>query len=169
MCPVRLGGADRDAQELRDLLVRVPESQQTQHVPLALRQRVALDAEALLRLGRDQPRSERRIDMSASACHLANRRDDFGVGRLLQHVAGRAGGERLAHVARIVLHREHEHLRLGPLPEQRSRRLDPVQAGHQQVHQDDVRLELSIEGEGIEAVGGLAHDIDVRLGVQQQA
>ena len=35
---------------------------------------------------------------------------DLRVRCLLEHVTHRPGGKRLPHVARIVLHREHEHL-----------------------------------------------------------
>ena len=68
--------------------------------------------------------------------------DDLGVGRLLEHVAARAGLERLADVARVVLHREHEHLRVGHGLQERGHALDPALAGHDDVHQHDVGLVL---------------------------
>ena len=67
--PVRLGRAHRDVEQLRDLLVRVPEGEQAQHLALALRERVRLRSLALLGLGRDEARAERRVDVA-----LARRR-----------------------------------------------------------------------------------------------
>ena len=49
------------------------------------------------------------MDVPLSARDGAYRVDDVGVGRLLEHVAARTGLERLAHVVRVVLHREDEH------------------------------------------------------------
>ena len=123
MRPVRLGRAHRDVEHLRDLLVRVAEREQPQHLPLAVRERILLGAAALLGLGRDEPRTQRRMDVAAAAGDLPDRGDELGVGRLLQHVAARAGRERLADVARIVLHREHQHLR--PRARLQQRRASP--------------------------------------------
>ena len=92
------------------------EREQAQHLALAVGERVAPRLGGALGLGCDQARAERRVDVAAAAGDLAHRRDELGVGRLLQHVAGRAGSERLAHVARVVLHREDEHLRVGAPP-----------------------------------------------------
>ena len=52
--------------------------------------------------------AESRDGRSGSPAATARTRlDDLGVGGLLQHVAARTGVERLADVARVVLHREH--------------------------------------------------------------
>ena len=53
------------------------------------------------------------MDVALAGCDGPHRADDLRVGRLLEHVAARPGLERLAHVAGVVLHRQHEHLRLG--------------------------------------------------------
>ena len=41
--------------------------------------------------------------------------------------------------------------------------LDAVEAGHAQVHEDDVGGELGSQGDGLGAVGCLAHHLEVRL------
>ena len=52
------------------------------------------------------------MDVTPAARDLSHRLHELGVGRLLEHVAARAGGEGLTHVGRVVLHREHQHLAL---------------------------------------------------------
>ena len=86
-------------------------------------------ARRLLGLGGDDPRAERRVDVAPAAGDLAHRGDDLGVGRLLEDVAARARRERLADVARVVLHREDEHLRVRRLLEHVGGRLDPALSG----------------------------------------
>ena len=119
-------------------------------------------------LGGDEPGAERGVDVPPAGRDLAHGRDDLGVRRLLQHVAGRAGGEGLAHVARVVLHREDEHLRVGRLLEHERHALDPALAGHDDVHQDHVRLLLARLEHGRADVAGLADHLDVGLGVEQE-
>ena len=94
---------------------------------------------------------------------------DLGVGGLLEHVAARAGVERLAQVARVVLHREHEHLCLRSVLPQRRDDLDPALAGHHDVQQHDVRLLLQRLEDGSLGVRRLADGLDVRLGVEHAA
>ena len=98
---------------------------------------------------------------------LAHRLHDLGVGRLLQHVAARAGGERLADVRRIVLHREHQH---PPL-----RCLDHVGAGfetraprHDDVEEHDIGLLEPRRADTRVAVARLTDDLDVLLAVEQE-
>ena len=54
-------------QRFRDLLVRVPQGEQAKHLALALRERILLGAASLVRLGLDEPRPERGMDV-ALAC-----------------------------------------------------------------------------------------------------
>jgi hypothetical protein len=44
---------------------------------------------------------------------------------------------------------------------------EPVHAGHLGIHGDEIGLELPVEVDGLPAVGGLAHHVDVRGHVQQ--
>jgi hypothetical protein len=50
--------------------------------------------------------------------------------------------------------------------EQAARRFEPVDVRHADVHEDDVRLELGRSRERLRAVGGLAHDVHVFLGLE---
>ncbi len=52
---------------------------------------------------------------------------------------------------------------------QAPRRLDPVELGHADVHQDDVGLQPLGLLDRVEAVGGLADDLEVILGVEDHA
>ena len=53
--------------------------------------------------------------------------------------------------------------------EQAPRGLDAVELGHADVHQDDVGLQPLGLLDGVEAVGGLADDLEVVLGVEDHA
>ena len=56
-----------------------------------------------------------------------------------------------------------------PLLEQPPRRLDAVELGHADVHQDDVRLEPPGLGDRLDAVRRLADDLDVLLRLEDHA
>src|SRR5438128_1438636 len=83
-----------------------PEREQAQYLALALRERVLGLAALRLGVGEHQAGAQRGMDVAAAGGHLAHRLDELRVRRLLQHVARGAGRERLAHVVRVVLHRE---------------------------------------------------------------
>src|SRR5579862_10042890 len=67
--PMRLGRADRDEEELGDLLIRVPERQQAQHLALAVRQGVGAVL-AVLVLGDSETRTEQRVQVAPAARNL---------------------------------------------------------------------------------------------------
>src|SRR5262249_26771707 len=157
-----------DVEHLRDLLVRVPEREQAHHLALAVGERVGLLAGLRFCLGRDQARSQRRVHVVLAAGDLVDGADDLRVDGLLEDVPGRSRGECLVDVPRIVLHREHEHLRLRRLLENERDAVDPALTGHDDVHQHDVRLLGARLEDRVPHVAGLADDLDVRLGVEQQ-
>ena len=165
--PVRLGGAHRDEQHLRDLLIRVAEREQAQHLALPVGERVARSPPGRVDLRLREPGAERRMHVAPTRSDLAHRLHDLGVGRLLQHVAARAGGERLANVRRIVLHREHQHASLGCI--------DHLGAGfetraprHDDVEEHDIGLlEARCEDTAV-AVARLPDHLDVVLAVEQE-
>src|SRR6185437_468166 len=158
----------RDVEHLRDLLIGVSEREQAHDLALALRERVGLDALLLLGLRGDEARAERRVDVPPAAGDLVDGGYDLGVGRFLEHVAGRSRGERLADVARVVLHGEHEHARLGSLPQDEGDAFDPALARHDPVHQHDVRLLVASLEDGGADVPGLRDHLDVLVGIEQE-
>ena len=60
-------------------------------------------------------------------------------------------------------------LRLGQLLGELPRRLEPVHAGHADVHDHDVRLAAERELDGARPVGRLADDADVRRAREREA
>ena len=112
MRPVRLGGAHRDVQLPRDLLVGVAERKQSQHFTLAVRQRVALGLGSGFSLGFNQACAQLRMHVATAASDLAHSRDQLGAGRFFKDVTTGTSGKGLAHVTRIVLHRKDQHLRI---------------------------------------------------------
>src|SRR4051812_35326401 len=165
---VRLGGSHRDEELLRDLLVGVAEREQAQDLALPLRERIVRGALAFLGLGGEQSRAELGMQVAAAGRDLAHRVHDLVVGRLLEHVAARAGRKCLAHVARVVLHREHADLHVGALLEQRRDRLEPALLGHHDVQQDHIRLRRARLEDRLTRAAGLADRLEVVLGLQHE-
>ncbi len=90
-------------------------------------------------------------------------RRSSGRGRVLEQVARGAGTERREHVAVAVVGRQHEHPRRRTALRECLDRLETADTGHPQVHEDDVGRERVHERERLGAVGGFAHDLEVRL------
>src|SRR5665811_2328549 len=109
------------------------------------------------------------MDVAAAAGDLAHGIDQFSARRLLQHVAAGSGRERLAHVAWIVLHREHQHLRRGRLLEQLRRHLDAALSGHHDVDENHVRLARASLEDSLAPVARLADGLDVGRRVEHVA
>ena len=109
------------------------------------------------------------MDVAPAAGHLAHSRDEVGVGGLLEDVAGGAGGEGLAHVVRVVLHREDQYLCFGGRRAGRRDGLDAALPRHDDVHQDHVGLLSPRLEDGVPGVAGLADDLDVGLGLEHLA
>ena len=89
---------------------------------LPVRQRVLLGSFPALRSQRRQA-SRRVLRMDAglpAGGHVPNRGDHLGVDCFLEHISAGARREGLAHIARVVLHREHEHLQIRLLVQQLS-------------------------------------------------
>jgi peroxiredoxin Q/BCP len=160
--------ADRDEEKLRDLLVRVPEREQPQHLSLTVGERIGLGACLCLGLCGGEPRAERRVDVASSARDVAHRLDELVVRGLLEQVAGGAGREGLAHVARVVLHRENEDLRLRRRLEDVRRRVETASARHDDVEKNDVGLVQAGEADRLFGVSGLVVDLDVGLRFEQE-
>ena len=106
------------------------------------------------------------MDVALAGGDRADCADDLRVRRLLQHVPARARLERLPDVAGVVLHREDEHLRLRHRLQHRRHALDARLAGHDDVHDDHVRLARERLEHGAVGVLGLADDLDVVLGLE---
>src|SRR5207249_8451629 len=86
---------------------------------------------------------------------------------ILQQIAAGARAQRLEHVAVGFERGQDQHLRLGRFLGDALGGLDPVDAGHLQVHQDHVRPELGHQLDGLLAVGGRAHDLHPRIFVEE--
>ena len=94
---------------------------------------------------------------------------DLGRVRALEDVSGGARADRLGDRAVVVHHRHHQHgdVRMG-LGEPASCR-HAVEAGHRDVHDDDVGPQLARERDGLLAVGGFADEFGLGRVTQQRA
>src|SRR5262249_48501776 len=112
---------------------------------------------------------DRRAEKRVAAARFADRLDEIGGGGLLHQVARRAERGELVHILVVAVGRQHEQLAGQALVNDLSRRLEPVELRHRDVHDDDVRQEFLRELHGLAAVLGLADDLDVGFGGQQGA
>jgi hypothetical protein len=98
--------------------------------------------------------------------HRPDRVGDLVQRDVLEQVAARAGPDRLEEILLLVADREDDDLgaRGGLLD--RPAGLDPVAAGHADVHQDDVGQRLGGLLDRLRAVARLADQIDIRLALQ---
>ena len=94
----------------------------------------------LREVGHQPPRHGRAEDRVARR-DRPHRAEELGALGALEQVAARAGLDRREDRIVVVGHREHEHGDMGGGVDDPARRLDPIHAGHRQVHQDDVRME----------------------------
>src|SRR3954453_3527119 len=117
---VRLDRARGEEQLFGDLGVGVPESDQAQDLDLAFAEvvRRPRGAGGL----RGEPGAEARVEVVLPDGGQADRLEQLLVGRLLEHEAERAGLQRLAGETGVVLHRQHDDVRVrGRLAKPRDR------------------------------------------------
>ena len=98
-------------QDLGDLLVGVRLGDQLEHLLLARRQRLVGALGGVGHPVADQRPLDGVGQERLAAVHGADRLEQVLVDLALEHVARRARLERLEHVALVVVHRQHEHLR----------------------------------------------------------
>ena len=155
--PMRLDRAYAQEQALGDLLVRVAERDQSQHVALALR-------EIVLGLAHHQPRRHRGLHVQPIGEDRAQGVGELLVGGVLEHVALRSLLQRAAGVHRLVLHREDDDPR-ARLPEL----WKDLQAGavaQPDVEHDRVRCLATCHRERLARRRGLRDDVEPGIGQQ---
>ncbi len=114
------------------------------------------------------PRGDRRAEDRLAADDGPDRVGDLVLLGALEQVAAGAGLHRGEHGGVLVVHRQHQHRGLGHRLADPPGRLDPVEAGHPDVHQHDVRLgQLGLADRGL-AVLGLADHLEVVEGAEQR-
>ena len=86
---------------------------------------------------------------------------------VLQQVAARARLQAMHQVFGAFRHGEHEHVDIRQLFGQHAHRLPPADAGHIQVEQHDVRMQLLRALVALQPVGRFAHHLEIRLARQQ--
>ena len=78
--------------------------------------------------------------------------------RALGQITDGAGVDRLVGAGRVVVHREHDNLRVGHLLGDPLGCTDAVEYGHREIHQDHVGLLCDGDLDGLLSVAGFAHD-----------
>jgi hypothetical protein len=98
------------------------------------------------------------------------RRTNCSISRRVTEGERRASPQCLVDIGVEVERRQDEYARaLRTVSDDAASRLEPVQLRHPHVHQDDVRVRLSGDGDRLVAVSGLADDVDVRLELEDHA
>ena len=152
-----------DEELRRDVGVRHAVGEELQDLALSPREHVVLVTAG------QEGGHERRVDVALAARDLLDRAQQRLVRRLLQDVALRARLEAAAEHAALAVRGEDEDGAVRHLFHQLLRRLEPVHAGHADVHDHDVGPAALGERDGGLAVGGLADDADVRRPAERQA
>ena len=129
---VRLDRADAEVELLADLRVRVAERDQAQDLELALGEVVGRPGG---RRRGGEPGAELGVEVGPALRGRADRLHELGVGGLLEHVAARAGLQRLARERGVVLHRQHDH---GGALRELGDRGQARRPGHVEVEDQDV-------------------------------
>ena len=98
--------------------------------------------------------------------HVARRDALHGLGQdvrraAFRDVAAGAGGERLLHEQRVLVHAEHEDARARIARDDPANRLEPTHAGQRQVHDHDVRRSFREASVRKLARVGFRHDLDL--------
>lgn len=151
-------GLRRDEEALADLLVCEAVREQTEHLPLALRQRGH-------RIGvrTDEHACEHRVDVRLPGGDSLDGTHQLGERRLLEHEAAHADVERFGE-QRAVAVRGVEDDRSARRGRRRFLRdLDPGDAGHSDVDERDARLLRLDLGKRFLPIGGEPHDLDAVL------
>src|SRR5512132_243054 len=170
---VRLHGRLRDVEPPRDLRVRRSLGHQQEHLALALRQIVECSGgRRRLRPAReltDQPPGDRWRQKGIAGGDDPYRRHQLLRRSVLQKEPAGAGAERIVNVLVEIERREDQDLGGPVLGGDPTRRLDAVHRGHPHVHHDDVGTLPGERTYRVGAVDRLADDLDVLLGVEDQA
>src|SRR3954454_3495365 len=171
---VRLHGGLAHDQLGGDLRVRHPARDQLEDLVLARRQLVellrrrAVDGRVRGEL-LDQPARDRRGQQRLALRHDVDAGNELVGGHVLEEEAAGAGAQGLVDVLVQVERGEHQHAR-GVLARRvvhdLARGFEPVQPRHADVHQRHVRPQLADHLHGLLPVLGLAHDLDLGLGLQ---
>ena len=104
-----------------------------------------------------------------AVCDRPDRAKRFVLGRSLQEIAAGAGADGCEHGVVVVVHRHHEHVDVAAAVDDLAGRVDAVEAGHVDVHDDDVRLEGEGRVDSLIAGRCFPDDLGVGYGLQERA
>src|SRR6266568_2681972 len=161
LAAVRLDGLDGEVKLLRDLLAGAPLGDELQDLALARREEVEharLAHPPQVRV-HDVLRDAGRQVRFASRDRLEGELELRDIGPLEEITRG-AGAQRLRHVLFSGVHREDQHAGAGGLFGDAGRRLEAVETGHGDVHDDDIGAVAAGELEGFAPVRRLRDHLD---------
>jgi hypothetical protein len=116
----------------------------------------------------DDTAGHRWREQRIAACDDADRVEHVGGGCILQDEPAGPGVQGLEDVLVVVERREDEDPGRRTAGEDAPGGLEPVEPRHADVHEDDVGSPPGGQRDGLEAVGGLADHLEVRLAGEQQ-
>ncbi len=162
--PVRLDRSHREVELIRNLSVRVPESDPPQDIDLALGEVIRRPGWGL---GRD-PRAELRVEVDLSARGTLDGLDKLALGRLFQHVRERTGPKCLTRERRVLLHRQHDDLGVRRLATELRDRLEDGPSRHVEINDEDVRMVPAHIASRRVNIAGFGHHLEAGFSIQQQ-
>src|SRR5919108_4613161 len=153
---VALDGLLADEELRSHVLIRHAVSEQLEDLALAAGEHLVLV------LAGQEGRHQRGVDVALARRDLLDRPQERLVRRFLEDVALRAGLEPATEQRPLAVGGEDEDGRLGQLLVEDLRGLEPVHAGHADVHDHDVGPAALGQRDRARPVGRLADDADVR-------
>ena len=93
--------------------------------------------------------------------HLADRPRKLVERAVLEHITAGAGVEHRQHHAAVVVHRQAQRSHGGRLVADAAHRFQAIEPGHRDIDDGDIRLQLARQLHGLQAVVGLADDLDI--------
>ena len=109
-----------------------------------------------------------RVEEDAAGGHGPDRPEQVVRGRALEEVAARAGPHQRLHVGRVLVDGQHQHPGAGAFARHPLRQFEAVQAGHRDVDDRDVGCDGADHRQRLAAIGGLADELDLGVGVEQR-
>ena len=154
--PAAIGGHGfgRQAQPPGDLTAGHARHRQVQHFTFAVAQTFERTLPCVLQVHAGERIRQLCTEILPALHHREHGLYDFGGRRLLEHIAQRAGAQRMEHLLGTVQHRQHDHPRIRQFRQDSPRRVQSAHFRQDQIHHDHSRFVCSGRGNGLRAGGG---------------
>jgi hypothetical protein len=100
-----------------------------------------------------------RIEIGIAGMDLFDGPKKLLHGGIFWHISTRAGAEDLEDIFTAGMDRMHQDLDIAGFLGEQLGRDQAIHAGHEGIHENNIRVQLQRLGDGFEAIASLAHDV----------